>query len=151
MGCNWSWPQFVPIIPFDSTKHYEDYIARLHQIPRLMDQMIEVLQQGVRDKLMPPRFLLEKTVDQCKSIAEPAGEANVFGQPATRIPETIPAADRKRLHDAIVAAVEALKYALHTQNWRTILRRIMRRMAEQSLAYGLCRMGMPVTVSQSAS
>lgn len=98
--------QFVAIIPFDSTKHYEDYLERLHKLPRLFDQIIEVLRQGERDKLMPPRFLLEKTVAQCKSIAEPAGEANVFGHPVTEFAAAVPEADRKRLHDEIVSVVD---------------------------------------------
>ncbi len=98
--------QLVQIFPFDSTKQYEDYIARLHRIPLFIEQMMEVMRQGEKDKLMPPRYLLEKTVGQCKSIAEPAGEANVFGQPVTHFPDSIPTADRKRLHDAVVAAVD---------------------------------------------
>jgi uncharacterized protein (DUF885 family) len=98
--------QFVELIPFDSTKHYEDYLARLHKLPLVFDQIIEVLQQGEKDKLMPPRFLLEKTVAQCKSIAEPAGEANAFAHPVTEFPAAAPEADRKRLHDAIVSAVD---------------------------------------------
>ena len=98
--------QFVPNIPFDTAKQYEDYISRLHQVPRLIDQVIEVLQQGKRDKLMPPKFLLEKVVAQVQSIAEPVGEANVFGIPATKIPATIPAADHERLHDALIRSVD---------------------------------------------
>jgi len=98
--------QFVTALPFDSTKHYEDYIARLNQVPRVMDQLIEVLKQGEKDKLMPPRFLLEKVVTQCQSIADPAGEANVFGKPAAKFADSIPEADRKRLHDVIIAAVD---------------------------------------------
>ncbi len=98
--------QFVVLIPFDSTRHYEDYLSRLHKLPALFDQIIEVLQQGEKDGLMPPRFLLEKTVGQCKSIGEPAGEANVFAHPVTEFPAAVPEADRKRLHDAIVSAVD---------------------------------------------
>ena len=99
-------PEFVALIPFDSTKHYEDYIARLHRMPAVIDDLIAVLEQGKKDKLMPPRFLLEKTVGQCRSIAEPAGEANVFGQPAAHFPDAVAVADRQRLHDAILAAVD---------------------------------------------
>ena len=33
--------QFVSALPFDSTKHYEDYLARLDQVPRLFDQLID--------------------------------------------------------------------------------------------------------------
>ena len=98
--------QFVALVPFDSTRHYEDYLSRLHKVPQVLDEIIEVLKQGEKDRLMPPRFLLEKTVTQCKSIAEPAGEANAFGQPAARFADGVPAADRKRLHDAVVAAVD---------------------------------------------
>lgn len=98
--------QFVSNIPFNTTKQYEDYLARLHKIPGLMTELIEILNQGAKDKMMPPRFLLEKTVQQCKSIAEPAGEANAFGRPAKHFPDAVPEADRKRLHDAIVTAVD---------------------------------------------
>jgi uncharacterized protein (DUF885 family) len=106
VGAHLQLAQFVAVVPFDSTKHYEDYASRLRQVPRLIDQLIEVLQQGEKDKLMPPRYLLEKTVDQCKSIAEPAGEANVFGQPVAHFPDAVPADDRKHLHDAIIASVD---------------------------------------------
>jgi uncharacterized protein (DUF885 family) len=104
-GAHLQLAQFVALVPLDSTKHYEDYIARLHKVSQLVSQLIEVLQQGEKDKLLPPRFLLEKTVIQCKSIADPEGEANAFGQPATKIPDAVPAADRQRLHDAIITAV----------------------------------------------
>jgi len=104
-GAHLQLAQFVALVPLDSTKHYEDYIARLHKVSQLVSQLIEVLQQGEKDKLLPPRFLLEKTVTQCKSIADPEGEANAFGQPATKIPDAVPAADRQRLHDAIIIAV----------------------------------------------
>ena len=33
-------------VPLDSVKHYEDYIARLHQIPRALSQDTEVLRAG---------------------------------------------------------------------------------------------------------
>jgi uncharacterized protein (DUF885 family) len=72
--------QFLSIIPFDSTKHYEDYLARLHQLPHVFEQIVEVLLQGEKEKLMPPRYLLEKTVARCKNIAEPAGEAPARSQ-----------------------------------------------------------------------
>src|SRR5689334_19062967 len=58
--------QFVSYIPFTSTKQYEDYLARLRHLPVVIDQIIEVLQQGAKDKLLPPRYLLEKTVQQSR-------------------------------------------------------------------------------------
>jgi uncharacterized protein (DUF885 family) len=106
-GVHLALAQFVAAMPFDSTKHYEDYLARLNQVPDLLDKLTDVLKQGEKDKLLPPRFLLEKVVKQCEAIAEPAGEASAFGQPVAKFPDAVPEADRKRLHDAIVAAVDA--------------------------------------------
>src|SRR5437588_4613131 len=57
-------------VPLDSVKHYEDYIARLHQIPRVLSQTTEVLRAGMNDKLMPVRFLLEKIPAQCQGIID---------------------------------------------------------------------------------
>jgi uncharacterized protein (DUF885 family) len=105
-GAHLQLAQFVSSIPFNTTKQYEDYLARLHKIPGVMADLVEILKQGAKDKLLPPKFLLEKTVEQCKSIAAPAGEANAFGQPVSHFPDGVPEADRKRLHDAIVAAVD---------------------------------------------
>jgi uncharacterized protein (DUF885 family) len=97
---------FVNFIPFNTAKQYEDYLFRLHKIPVVMDQVIETLQEGEKAKLLPPAYLLDKTVTQCDAIAAPAGEANAFSQPVAHFPDGVPQADEKRLHDAIVAAVD---------------------------------------------
>jgi len=47
-------------VPLDSVQHYEDYIARLRQTPRVFQQTIAVLRQGEKDGLMPPRILLDQ-------------------------------------------------------------------------------------------
>src|SRR5690606_5465620 len=66
--------QFVAAIPFETTRHYEDYLARLEAMPVLFDQLTVILRAGMKDGLMPPRFLLEKVATQARAIAEPAGE-----------------------------------------------------------------------------
>jgi len=45
-------------VPLDSVKHYEDYIARLHQIPRVLAQTTEVLRAGIKDGLTPPKIVV---------------------------------------------------------------------------------------------
>lgn len=106
IGAHLQLAQFVAVVPFDSVKHYEDYIARLNAVPAVMDQLIEVLRQGQKDKLMPPRYLLEKVVAQCRSIAEPAGAQNAFAVGLKNFPISIAAADQKRLQGAMVAAID---------------------------------------------
>jgi uncharacterized protein (DUF885 family) len=97
---------FVNFMPFDTTKQYQDYLTRLHKIPRVLDQSTEVLQEGEKEKMLPPAYLLDKTVTQCEAIAAAAGEANAFAQPLKHFPAAVPAADQKRLHDEIIAAID---------------------------------------------
>lgn len=97
---------FVSAIPFDNTKEYEDYLARLHQVPRIFDQITEVLNAGKQAKIMPPAFLLDKVVTQIHSIEAASGEESAFGTPVKKFPAAVPAADQKRLHDAIIAAID---------------------------------------------
>jgi len=88
-------------VPLDSVKRYEDYIARLHQIPRVLTQTTDVLRAGMKDKLMPVRFLLEKVPAQCQGIID----ANPFLGATKKYPATIPAEDQKRLTKQITDAV----------------------------------------------
>jgi uncharacterized protein (DUF885 family) len=88
-------------VPFDSVKHYEDYIARLHQIPRVLGQVTEVLRAGMKDNLMPVRFLLEKLPVQCQGIIE----ADPFLIPTKKFPSNISTEDQKRLTQQITEAV----------------------------------------------
>ena len=88
-------------VPFDSVKHYEDYIARLHQIPRVFTQTTEVLRAGMKDKLMPVRFLLEKVPVQCQGIID----ADPFLLPTKKYPASISAEDQKRLTQQITDAI----------------------------------------------
>src|SRR6516162_9636262 len=69
-------------MPFDSVPHYNDYISRLHQIPRVLEQTAEVMRQGEKDGLMPPKFLLEKLPSQCDGIIA----ANPFVEPTKKFP-----------------------------------------------------------------
>jgi uncharacterized protein (DUF885 family) len=88
-------------VPFDSVKQYEDYIARLHQIPRVFSQTEEVLRAGMKDHLVPVRFLLEKVPAQCEGVIA----ANPFLLPTKKFPPSISADEQKRLTQAITAAV----------------------------------------------
>jgi uncharacterized protein (DUF885 family) len=83
-------------------KHYEDYIARLHQIPRALKENEEVLRAGVKDNLMPVRFLLEKLPAQCQGIVD----ADPFLLPTKKYLSDISAEEQKRLTQQIKAAID---------------------------------------------
>jgi uncharacterized protein (DUF885 family) len=97
--------QLVALLPFTNVKDYEDYIARLRKYPKVLDDTMDNMRLGMADHLMPPRFLLEKVVTQSENIVTADVEKSPFAQPLAKFPDSISAADRKRLHDATIAAI----------------------------------------------
>jgi uncharacterized protein (DUF885 family) len=95
----------LSLTPFNSVKDYEDYLSRLHQVSRMLDQVTGNMRQGMKDGLMPPRYLLEKVAAQTKEIAETDAGTNPFAQPVNKFPAGISDADQKRLRSAVLAAI----------------------------------------------
>ncbi|MFL6445990.1 MAG: DUF885 domain-containing protein [Candidatus Sulfotelmatobacter sp.] len=100
-GIHTSLADLPQAVPLDSVKHYEDYVSRLHQIPRALNQVTEVLQAGMKDKLMPVRFLAEKIPAQCEGIIA----ADPFLRPTKKYPADVSPEDQKRLTREIADAV----------------------------------------------
>jgi uncharacterized protein (DUF885 family) len=88
-------------MPFDSVKHYEDYISRLHQIPRAFRQTEEVLRAGVNDHLVPVRFIAEKIPGQTEGVIA----SNPFILPLKRFPANFSDAEKNRLTEQITSTV----------------------------------------------
>jgi uncharacterized protein (DUF885 family) len=97
--------QLVTLLPFDSVKDYDDYIARLKQLPKIFDDTAIQMRKGMADGLMPPRFLLEKVSAQCERIAEQKPEETPFAQPLEKMPKSFSEADRTRLREAMLSAI----------------------------------------------
>ena len=98
-------------MPFDSVKHYEDYIARLHQIPSAFLQTEEVLRAGVNDHLVPVRFIAQKVPGQTEGVIS----ANPFLLPLKRFPASFSEADKKRLAEQITSIVKNEVFPAYNQ------------------------------------
>ena len=105
-GLHLQFPGFISSIPFDNAKQYQDYIARLKQIPLILDQGIQLAKQGQKDGLMPPKYLIEKVAKQINSIAAPAGKDSVFASPLKQFPKNISKAEQERLSREILQAID---------------------------------------------
>ena len=88
-------------VPLDSAQHYQDYISRLRQIPRALEQTTEVMRQGEKDGLMPPKLVLDKLPGQCDGIVA----ANPFLIPTKKFPAEFSEDDKKRLTDDMTKAI----------------------------------------------
>ena len=92
--------------PLRNVKDYEDYQKRLEQIPRALEQATAHMRQGLRDHLMPPKYLLEKVAGQAQDIAGTPLDKSSFTEPLRKFPDGISEAERARLREAIESAVK---------------------------------------------
>jgi len=104
-GMHLELPDMVALTPFNTVTDYDNYLARLRQIPHAFDQMTANMRQGLRDGLMPPRYLLEKVSAEADDVASKTSENSPFAEPVKKFPTSLPAADQKRLRAAVLAAV----------------------------------------------
>jgi len=92
-------PMLPSLAPFESVKDYRDYISRLTQVSRAFDQTIALMRHGMKDGLMPPRFLLDKVAGQVHAIAAQASEKSPFAQPFAKFPKSFAENDQRRLRE----------------------------------------------------
>ena len=94
------------IVPLNDAHDYENYLSRLRQIPRVLEQITANMRQGMQDRLMPPRYLLEKVAAQAQEVTGKKGEASPFARPVEKFPTGVSDDDQKRLRTAILAAID---------------------------------------------
>src|SRR5258706_218156 len=70
--------QFPSYLSFSSVKDYDDFAKRLRAFPKQMDDTIVNMRAGVRDHLMPPKFLLEKVGKQADDLAATPAEKSTW-------------------------------------------------------------------------
>lgn len=104
-GIHINTPILVSYLPFETLKDYEDYVARLASLPKAIEGVMESMRAGMRDRLMPPKFLLAQVARQAEAIANEKPEASPFARPLEQFPASIAADDRRRVRDATIGAI----------------------------------------------
>lgn len=104
-GAHLAFGQLLSSLSFDSVKDYEDYVARLWQLPKALGDTMTNMRDGMTAGLMPPRFLLDKVVVQAQGIALTGPEASPFAHPFTVFPASFSERDRVRLRASGLAAI----------------------------------------------
>jgi uncharacterized protein (DUF885 family) len=104
-GIHIDMPWLVSVLSFQNKKDYNDYISRLLQLRRAMDETTIQMRKGMADRLMPPCFLLQKVIGQANGIATQAPERSPFAHPFFNFPQSIAEADRKDLRARGLSAI----------------------------------------------
>jgi len=104
-GIHTTYLQLVAQLSFKTVKDYDDWIARLHAIPKAFDQVSTNMAIGIEDHRVPPRYLLEKVLDQVKHLAAEKPEDSPLAIPVMHFPATIPAAEQERIKTETLDAI----------------------------------------------
>lgn len=83
----------VSLTPFDDVHDYENYVSRLRNVPGAFEQITSNMRLGIRDRLVPPRYLLEKAAAQAQGIANTAAHSSPFRRPLDKFPSTVSVGD----------------------------------------------------------
>jgi uncharacterized protein (DUF885 family) len=104
-GIHTTYPELVRQLSFKTVKDYDDWIARLHAIPRAFDQVTQGMSIGVEDHRVPPKILLTQALEQVKELANQKAEDSPLAMPLKSFPAEIPAEEQKRIHDEMLDAI----------------------------------------------
>jgi len=98
-------PQLAEQLAFNTVKDYDDWIARLHAIPTAFDQVTANMTLGLQDGRVPPRYLLQKALDQIKEIGNQKLEDSPFALPLKKFPAPVSAEEQQRIRTDVLDAV----------------------------------------------
>jgi uncharacterized protein (DUF885 family) len=99
------YPQLVALLSFSTVKDYDDWIARLHAIPNAFAQVTVNMSIGMEDHRVPPKYLLQKVLDQVKLLANQKPEDSPFALPLKKFPASISAAEQARIRTEMLDAI----------------------------------------------
>lgn len=91
---------------FQTLKDYEDWIARLRSFPTLMDQTIALMGEGIKERMVHPKVIMERLPAQIDKqiVSDPAKSG--FYKPFEHFSREISAADQQRLSTEAKQAIE---------------------------------------------
>ncbi len=99
------YPRLVAELSFSTVKDYDDWIARLHALPEAFAQVTENMSIGMDDHRVPPKYLLEKALEEVKQLAGQKPEDSPLALPLKNFPASISAAEQARIKGEMLDAI----------------------------------------------
>ncbi|MBD3676225.1 MAG: DUF885 domain-containing protein [Planctomycetaceae bacterium] len=97
-------------LPFEKVQDYEDWIARLRKVPRLVEQTMGLMKLGIQQKILPARIVMERVPDQIARQVVDNPEQSLFYKPFRDFPAAISDREKQRLRQTaqVVIAKEVV-------------------------------------------
>jgi uncharacterized protein (DUF885 family) len=82
---------------FTTVKDYDDWLARMRALPEYMGQVTELMQAGIKARIVQPRIVMERVPAQIAVHLVDDPTQSPFYKRFERFPDSIPEAEQKRL------------------------------------------------------
>lgn len=98
-------PGLHNVTPFSTVKDYEDYLARLAQVPDQIDKTVALMRLGMESGWVQPKVPLRSLPGQIKAQINGEAVDSPFYTPFKEFPDAIEEADQERLAAEGLAAI----------------------------------------------
>jgi uncharacterized protein (DUF885 family) len=96
--------QLLSIMPGRNVKDYENILARMRALPRVIDQTIALLDRGLKEGITPPKVTLRDVPAQVDSLVVDDPMTSPMLKTFQKFPSSVSAADRERLTREVTQA-----------------------------------------------
>ncbi|MGK2927214.1 MAG: DUF885 domain-containing protein [Lysobacterales bacterium] len=96
-GFYMEWARLPEDTEFASAGDYRDYLARLHQLPAVMDEYIALLRRGIETGFTQPRVILDGRDEPIKAQLVESAAQSPFYAPFAELPESVAGGERAEL------------------------------------------------------
>jgi uncharacterized protein (DUF885 family) len=104
-GPHIDFPQLIEYHPFNTVKDFQNYIARLNTFPRLVDQVIENLQNGIKHKITAYKKIMEHVTKQVESFTKSTPEDVPLFSPVLKMKDQFSDNEKETIKDLIKEAI----------------------------------------------
>ena len=91
---------------FVTKKDYEDWIARMHSFPVLMDQTIDLMREGIKERMVHPKVIMQRLPAQIDKQIVSNPTQSGFYKPFQHFSPEISLAEQKQLSEEARQAIE---------------------------------------------
>ncbi|MCA9057649.1 MAG: DUF885 family protein, partial [Planctomycetaceae bacterium] len=97
--------RLADLLKFDSIRDYEDWIDRLNSFPTYMGQTMALLKQGMRERMVHPRIVMQRVPAQIRKQLVDDPTESFYYKPFVRFTVELTAEQQGRLRTAAQRAI----------------------------------------------